>query len=127
MAVQVTRLVPSGKMAGALLVTLTAPQLSEVSGVPRLRLVALQPELAATMTFAGQVIVGGVSSRTTTNCWQLAELPLLSVAVHVTTLVPGAKLTGALLITVLTPQLSEVTGVPRATLVALQPELDPTM
>src|SRR5262249_46727816 len=105
----------------------TAPQLSEVTGVPRLMLVALQPELAAAMTVAGQVIVGGVSSRTTTNCWQLDELPLLSVTVQVTTLVPGGKLAGALFTTLLTPQLSAVTGVPRATLVALQPELDPTM
>jgi hypothetical protein len=71
----------------------------------------------------GHVIVGGVWSRTTTNCWQVAVFPLVSDTVQVTTFVPAGKLLGALLVTLATPQLSAVTGVPRATLVALQPEL----
>ena len=66
--VQVTEFVPTGKLAGALLVTLAMPQLSDVTGLPRGTLVALQPELAVTTTLEGQVIVGGVWSRTTTNC-----------------------------------------------------------
>src|SRR6185369_1597850 len=90
---------------------------------PKATLVALQPELAATTRFGGQVMVGGVRSRTTTNCRQVAVLPLLSTAVQVTEFVPGAKDVGAELVTVAIPQASAVTGVPRITLVALQPEL----
>src|SRR5262249_39020795 len=97
-------------------------QLSAVTGVPRFTLVALQPELALTIRVGGQVMVGGVWSRTTTSCWQVAELPLVSVTVHVTVLVPGGKTAGALLITLAMAQLSAVTGVPRTTFVALQPE-----
>jgi hypothetical protein len=58
--VQITEFVPTGRLAGALFVTLATPQLSAVTGVPRVTLVALQPELAATTTFEGQVIVGEV-------------------------------------------------------------------
>ena len=34
--VQVTMVVPNGKLAGALLLTVTVPQLSDTTGVPRL-------------------------------------------------------------------------------------------
>src|SRR6185369_3381270 len=124
-AVQVTIFVPSGKLAGALLVTVTA-QLSVVMGTPSATLVALQPELAATTRFEGQVIVGGVRSRTTTNCWQVAVLPPLFFTVQITTFVPTGKKAGALLVTLATAQTSPVTGTPRATLVATQPELAAT-
>src|SRR5712671_1914696 len=125
--VQVTRFVPAGKLAGALFVTLATPQLSAVVGVPRVTLVAPHPELAATTTFEGQVIVGGVWSRTTTSCWQEAEFPLASTTIQVTTFVPDPKLAGALLVTLATAQLSAVPGVPRVTLVAPQPELAETI
>jgi hypothetical protein len=121
-AVQVTALVPEAKMAGALFVTVAMPQLSEVTGVPSATLVALQPELAVTVTFEGQEIVGGVWSRTTTSCWQVAVLPLLSTTVQVTVFVPSGNAAGALLVKVATPQLSLVTGAPKLALVALQPE-----
>src|SRR5258706_16440703 len=79
-AVQVTRLVPVGNCAGALLVTVTVPQLSLAVGLPRATPVAKQaPELTLTVTSAGQGIVGTWLSRTTTRCWQVAGLPLLSV------------------------------------------------
>src|SRR6185369_13560385 len=122
-AVQVTVLVPKGKLAGALLVTLASAQLSLVTGAARITLVALQAELAATTRFGGQVMVGGLWSRTTTCCWQDAVFPLVSLTVQVTTFVPAEKLTGALLLMLPTAQLSLVTGTPKATFVALQPEL----
>src|SRR5260221_11724275 len=110
-------------MLGALFVSVAMPQLSEVTGAPRLTLVALQPELAETNTFEGQEILGGVWSRTTANCWHDAVFPLLSTTVQVTTFVPNGITAGALLVTVTIPQLSVVTGVPKFTFVALQPEL----
>src|SRR5260221_14787808 len=61
------------------------------------------------------------------SCWQVAVFPLLSIAVQVTTLVPSRKAGGALLVTLATPQLSAVTGVPSDTFVALQPELAVTI
>src|SRR5258708_14287669 len=70
--------------------------------------------------FAGQVIVGAWLSRTTTRCWQVALLPLLSVAVQVTRLVPLGNCAGALLVIVTVPQLSLAIGLPRATPVAKQ-------
>src|SRR5258708_30251678 len=82
-AVQVTRLVPVGNCAGALLVIVTGPQLSLAVGLPKATPVAKQaPEFTLTVTSAGQVIVGTWLSRTATRCWQVAVLPLLSVAVQ---------------------------------------------
>src|SRR5258706_2502787 len=98
-AVQVTRLVPLGNCAGALLVIVTVPQLSLAVGLPRATPVAKQaPEFTLTVTSAGQVIVGTWLSRTTTRCWQVAVVPLLSVAVQVTRLVPVGNCAGALLV-----------------------------
>src|SRR5438105_11087423 len=68
--------------------------------------------------FAGQVITGPWISRTITRCWQVAVLPLLSVAVQVTRLLPTGNCAGALLVTVTAPQLSLAVGLPRATPVA---------
>src|SRR2546425_2919785 len=120
-AVQVTRLVPVGNCAGALLVTVTAPQLSLAVGLPNATPVAKQaPELTLTVTSAGQVIVGTWLSRTTTRCWQVVVLPLLSVAVQVTRLVPVGNCAGALLVIVTAPQLSLAVGLPNATPVAKQ-------
>src|SRR5713101_7051483 len=120
-AVQITVLVPTENIAGALLVTVTAPQLSETVGVPSVTLVAPQrPGEAKTVTSAGQVMEGGWLSVTITSCGQVAVLPCESVAVQITVLVPTGKIAGALLDTVTTPQLSEKVGVPSVTLVAPQ-------
>src|SRR5207248_2836126 len=105
----------------ALLVTVTAPQLSLAVGLPRTTPVAKQlPALALTVISAGQVIVGGRLSRTITRCWHVAVFPLPSVAVQVTTLVPATNCAGALFVTVTVPQLSLAVGLPNATPVAKQ-------
>src|SRR5437870_13402963 len=120
-AVQVTRLVPVGNCAGALLVIVTVPLHAALPILPRATPVAKQaPEFTLTVTSAGQVIVGTWLSRTTTRCWQVAVLPLLSVAVQVTRLVPVGNCAGALLVTVTVPQLSLAVELPNATPVAKQ-------
>src|ERR1041385_4583597 len=117
--VQVTELVPTGKLAGASLVTLVTPQLSAVTGADKFTLVAAQrPAEALTVTVAGQVIVGGCASLTITDWTHVAVLPLASRTVQVTELVPIGKFAGALFVTLATPQLSAVTGTLRFTLVA---------
>src|SRR5437016_1300888 len=55
----------------------------------------------------------GVST-TITSCEQFVVLPCTSVTVQTTSFVPGGKLVGALLVTLATPQLSPVTGVPNS-------------
>src|SRR5436190_17614820 len=58
-AVHVTKFVPIGNCAGALLVTITAPQLSLAVGAPKTTPVAKQlPTLTLTVTPAGQVMTG---------------------------------------------------------------------
>ena len=64
--VQVTVVVPNGKVEGALLVTDATEQLSAVTGVPRTTPVALHELLASTVTLDGAVIVGLVASTTVT-------------------------------------------------------------
>src|SRR5258707_13202333 len=83
--------VPTGNCDGALFVTVTEPQLSEATGLPRLTPVAMQPAFAATTTSGGHARVGGVRSRTMTRCTQVLVLPLVSVATQVTKLVPSGK------------------------------------
>src|SRR5260370_3198839 len=118
-AVQMTVLVPTGNIAGALLVTVTAKQVSEIEVVLRVTLVAPhRPGEATTVTSAGQVMEGGWLSVTITSCGQVAVLRCESVAVQITVLVPTGKIAGALLVTVTAPQLSETVGVPSVTLVA---------
>src|SRR5205823_445406 len=124
--VHVTRLVPRLNNAGALLDNDATAQLSPTTGIPNATFVAVQPELADATTSAGQVIVGLVVSRTMTRCTQLLLLPLASRTVHVTSVVPAPKTAGALFVTETTAQLSPVTGVPSATLVAPHPELAET-
>jgi len=51
-------------------------------------------------------------SVTITSWLQEAVFPALSVTVHVTTVVPRGNVAGALFVTLATPQLSVVTGVP---------------
>ena len=62
-------------------------------------------------------------SFTVTNCVAVVVLLLLSVTVHVTVVVPIGKALGALLVTLFTPQLSPVIGVPSTTLVEVQETL----
>src|SRR5437763_14874169 len=114
-----TVFVPTGRSEGALFVTVTAPQLSATVGVPRATLVAPhRPGEAATVTSAGQEIVGGWVSLTITVCGQVTLLQILWVTVQITVFVPTGKSAGALLVMVTAPQLSDTVGVPRATLVA---------
>src|SRR4051812_8906095 len=75
--------------------------------------------LALVVTSAGQaVMIGFWVSRTITLCWQVVVLPLLSVTVHVTVLVPTGNCAGALLVIVTEPQLSVAVTVPKVTPVA---------
>src|SRR5712675_3400653 len=68
---------------------LAMPQLSLADAEPSVTLVALHwPTLALTVTVAGQLIVGGVLSRTTTKAVQLLELPQTSVTLNTTEFVP---------------------------------------
>src|SRR6185436_12518474 len=109
----------SGKSEGALLVSVTGPQLSATLGAPRATLVAPhKPGEATTVTNPGQEIVGGWVSLTITVCGQVMLLPWLSVTVQITVFVPTGKSAGALLVMLTEPQLSDTVGVPRATFVA---------
>src|SRR5205809_797234 len=117
--VQSTWVAPMLNTAGASLLTLATPQLSETTGVPSATLVETQlPASALAITLAGQRICGGSLSTTVTVCWQLLLLPFTSVAIQVTTVVPTGKSAGALLTTLAMPQLSAATGEPKFTLLA---------
>jgi uncharacterized protein (UPF0261 family) len=104
-------------------VTEATASLSDVSGKPRTMPVAVHPERVFAVTLAAQVMVGNSISVTATVCMQVALLPLLSVTVQVTVVMPIGKAEGASLVTDATPQLSDVVGVPRATPVAVLPKL----
>ena len=65
---QVTVVIPSGKVAGALLLTDAIAQLSEATALPRTTGVAEQDGPAGTVTSGGGVMDGGVLSVTTTCC-----------------------------------------------------------
>ena len=118
--VQVTVVFPSGKVAGALLVTEATEQLSPVVGVPKANPVAVQAVLVVVTIAAGAVIVGTTLSLTVINCVAVAEFPAPSVTVQVTVVFPSGKVAGALFVTEATEQLSPVVGVPRANPVAVQ-------
>ena len=79
--VQVTVVLPIGKVPGALLVTEATPQLSAVVGAPSVTLKALQAELALTVTAAGAVMVGFCVSFTVIVKLAVVVLPAASVAV----------------------------------------------
>ncbi len=63
-------------------------QLSETEGEPKDTPVAEQPLLVVAFTVAGQVMEGGTLSVTMTSWLQVAVLPLPSVTVQVTVVVP---------------------------------------
>src|SRR5947208_1124690 len=75
--------------AVVLVVTEVTEQLSLVRGLPRFTLVAAQPALAEMARWAGHVIVGALVSNTITRWMQELVLPLESVTVQVTRLVPS--------------------------------------
>src|SRR5215831_3450095 len=78
-AVQMTVLVPSGNCVGALPDTETVPELSLAVGVPKLTAVAKHwPGSVETVTFGGQVNIGGNVSATAkvSTCSIRLELPL---------------------------------------------------
>src|SRR5260370_22452787 len=118
-AVQMTVLVPTGNIAGALLVTVTAKQVSEIEVVLRVTLVAPhRPGEATTVTSAGQVMEGGWLSVTITSCGQVGRVSCGESAEISAVSVPSRKIAGALLVTFTTPQLSKTVGVLSVTLVA---------
>src|SRR6266404_803640 len=122
LAVLVPVVTPSGKaepLAGTLATLVTLAQVS-LAVTLKVTLLVHCPAAALTMMLAGQVITGAWMSRTITRCWQAVLLPLPSVAVQVTRLVPTGNCAGALLVTVTAPQLSLAVGLPRATPVAKQ-------
>jgi hypothetical protein len=119
--VQVTVVEPRENTLGALFTTLATEQLSAVTGVPSATLNAAHALLALMVKFAGAVMVGLVLSSTVTTCVAVAVLPAASVTVQVTIVLPNGSAAGALLTTLATVQLSEVTGVPKFTLVAVHP------
>ena len=114
--VHFTVVFPTGKVAGALFVTDATPQLSAVTGVPKVTPVAEhKPGAALTFTVEGHVMVGSWLSATVTSWLQVAVFPFTSVTVHFTTVFPSGKEAGALFVTDAMPQLSAVTGVPKLT------------
>jgi hypothetical protein len=121
-AVQIIVVVPNGKAVGALLVTVGAPQLSLLVGVPKTTPVAVQPVFVVAETLAGAVILGKILSVTVTTCTAVLVFPEPSVTVQTTFVAPGGKVVGALFVTEATVQLSAVVGVPKTTPAALQPE-----
>jgi len=110
---------PIGNTLGALFVTETTAQLSDVIGVPNSNPVIVQPEVDTVEILLGATIVGTNESITVTVCVPVVVLPLVSMTVHVTIVVPIPKTVGALFVTDATAQLSEVIGLPNATPVAL--------
>ena len=80
-AVHVTVVFPIGKVAGALLVAVTAEQLSLVTGVPNATPDALHDAFANTETADGAVIIGAILSKTITVC--VAELVFAFASVNV--------------------------------------------
>ena len=103
-ATLVTVVVPKGKAKplGGMLAKLAMPQLSEAFTV-NCTLLEQTPGAAFTVRFAGQVMIGGSGSLTVTVKVQLLELPLASVAMLVTVVVPIGK--AKLLLGVLTKPL----------------------
>jgi hypothetical protein len=103
-------------------VNLVTEQLSAVVGLGVTTL-AVQEALVFAVMFVGQVMVGLMLSVTVTVWVAVAVLPDPSVTVQVTVVIPKGKATGALFVTEATEQLSAEVGVPKTTLVDVQPTL----
>src|SRR5260370_42639981 len=94
-----TVLVPTGKIAGALLVTVTAPQLSATVGFPMATLVAPHiPGEAETVTSVGQEIVGGWLSVTKIGRASGRERVWISVVAGSLKKKKGGKMGGGLVV-----------------------------
>src|SRR5439155_5254484 len=112
-AVNVTVVAPRGKIAGALLNTVTEPlTVSFAVGFGTTSDVPDGP-VCSTVTGGGTPLnIGGVVSTTVTVVVAVALLPAASRAVNVTVVGPGGKIAGALLETTAEPlQLSEDVGI----------------
>src|SRR5438477_13146078 len=108
-----------GNWLGALFVRAKPGQSSVTIGLPKLTPVAkhwFAPVLV--VTSSGQTIVGFCLSRTITFWAQMAVLPLASVTVQVTVLVPMGNWLGALLVTLFPYTTLFRAGLPRFTPVA---------
>jgi hypothetical protein len=112
--VQVTIVTPNGKSVGALFVIDVIEQLSLVVGAVNAGPVDIQFP-GSTLKLCGplQVIVGKMLFTTVMTCVQVLVLPLPSVTVHVTVVLPNGKTVGASLVTATVAQLSVVTGAVR--------------
>lgn len=87
-AVKATSVVPTGKKLPLARVEVIAGAGSPASVAVAIGNVTAAPPPPLALTFAGQVIAGGVVSTTTTEIAQLAPLPWPSVAVAMTAVVP---------------------------------------
>ena len=123
--VHVTGVTPTGKLAGALLVTEATPQLSVAASAGSTKVRLHTPRSALFVSALGQVNAGRIRSRTITVALQVATLPCTSVTVSVTPFDPTfaqVKLLGTTLRLAI-PQLSvlplsmsapEIAAVPKA-------------
>jgi hypothetical protein len=119
-AVQVTVVVPTGNVAGALFATVVPVQLSENTGVPNATVAASHAPASADCVIAtGAVITGFCVSSTVTVCVAVEVFPAASVAVQVTLVIPIGNVAGASFATVAPVQLSENIGDPKTTAVAV--------
>ena len=91
-ALQITTVVPSEKVEPDAGVQMTAagPQLSE-AGAENSTVASHRPRVAETTMLVGQSSVGLSVSRTVTLNAQVASLPLASLALHCTRVIPLVK------------------------------------
>ena len=92
-AVHVTMVSPNGKRSGALLEIEGTSTRSLEIGLPSATVLE-SADLASAIIESGTVILGAVVSTIVTVCVALAELPDVSVAVHVTVVSPITKIYG---------------------------------
>jgi hypothetical protein len=123
-AVNVTVVAPRGKIAGALLDTVTEPlTVSFAVGIGTGTDVPDGPACSTVIGGGTPLNVGGVESTTVTVVVAVALLPAASRAVNVTVVTPRGKTAGALLDTATDPlQLSTAPGI--ATVKGVPDELD---
>ena len=95
-AVHVTIVSPMGKNSGASLVTMTLPKVSTALGSCNSIMLFKETTASATISATG-VMIGEIVSTTCISCVADSEFPLLSIAVHVTIVVPNPNMGGALL------------------------------
>ncbi len=114
-AVQVTIVSPRGNEAGASFVTDKTPTKSVTAGV--LRSTSVCVPFASTTISARLENTGGVESPTVTVCVAIPTFPALSIAVHITVVIPSGNSAGALFVSDLIPLSSFAIAIPIETLV----------